>query len=54
MYYSPSEQDIQRVMQQTGMERVQAINHLHARHLAQQRVAEEAQRYPLGKSNHYN
>ena len=37
-YRIPPEADIQRVMAETGMDRMQAINHLRARYILQQRA----------------
>jgi hypothetical protein len=34
----PKEQDIERVMRETGMDRMQAINHLRGRALVQQTI----------------
>lgn len=46
---NPSEQEIQKVMQHTGMQYLQALRHLRWRTLLQQRPDP----YPLGKSAHF-
>ena len=46
---NPSEQEIQQVMQHTGMQYLQALRHLQGRALLQQRPDP----YPLGKSAYF-
>jgi hypothetical protein len=47
----PLESDIQQVMRETGMGRMQAINHLRAREQSRYWNQQRALRYPLGKSS---
>lgn len=48
--YRPSEDQIQKVMQQTGMDCIQARNHLLQRHQIQQDLQRNPPRYSMGKS----
>lgn len=52
MYFTPSEEEIERVMKDLGFDRMQAIYHIRGT----RRLPELAQRlpcYPLGKSQHF-
>jgi hypothetical protein len=50
MNYIPSELAIQRVMQDTGMDRLQAIRHLQARRAAQANNRRATAQHPWGKT----
>lgn len=47
--YRPTEQDVQRVMQETGMQQLQAYRHVQQR----MQVQQQREPYPLGKSQHF-
>jgi len=46
----PTDAEIQRVMDETGMQYIQARNHLVQRYSIQDKAARERNPYPLGKS----
>ena len=50
MYAYPSEEAIKKVMQETGMGRMQAINHLRGRELAREANSRRAAMFPRGKT----
>ena len=46
----PTEEEIKKVMQETGMDYMQAFRHLQGRMYLQKVVMANARQYPLGKS----
>lgn len=50
MTRKPTDAEVIKVMEETGMERLQAYRHLQSRYLLQEDLQRNPPKYPLGKS----